>query len=198
VQWHAEMGGCVFFLDSTCGAMLNLKSFPLHFKDVSTFYSIHPFQSFKMSLNVPDSTREQGATGHSMWTFKKKKVGNSSQPDGVHRSRSPFRWFRNQKSPDLENQSSTEVDTSSTSSGSKLADGKEEELGDSNTDMWALADKRLREDPRKRQILEKYDNFLEKQLPAGSKLAPIGTNQRRKQAFEFFNSEIQRLNRPER
>jgi hypothetical protein len=61
-------------------------------------------------------------------------------------------------------------------------------------DMWAMADDKLRDDPKKREMIQKYDHLLGKKLPAGSNLEPIGTDERRKQAFDFFASEIQRLN----
>jgi hypothetical protein len=61
-------------------------------------------------------------------------------------------------------------------------------------DMWAMADDKLRDDPKKGEIMQKYDRLLEKKLPAGSNLESIGTDERRKQAFDFFESEIQRLN----
>jgi hypothetical protein len=59
-------------------------------------------------------------------------------------------------------------------------------------DIWAIADNQLRDDPQKSKTMQKYDRLLETEL--GSKLEPIGTDERRKQAFAFFKSEIERLN----
>ncbi|KAH0553091.1 hypothetical protein GP486_006718 [Trichoglossum hirsutum] len=76
-------------------------------------------------------------------------------------------------------------------------DGKDTEAADLEAhpvDMWAMADNQLRGDPQKCEMMQKYDRLLESKLPPGSKLEPIGTEERRKQAFGFFGSEIERLN----
>ena len=61
-------------------------------------------------------------------------------------------------------------------------------------DMWAMADKHLRDDLQTSEIMQKYDRLLQAQLPPRTELEPIGTDERRKQAFDFFNLEIGRLN----
>jgi hypothetical protein len=61
-------------------------------------------------------------------------------------------------------------------------------------DMWAMADNQLCGDSKKSETMQKYDRLLETKLPPGSKLEPIGTDERRKQALYFFNIEIERLN----
>jgi hypothetical protein len=58
--------------------------------------------------------------------------------------------------------------------------------------MWTTAEKQLRANPQKRETMEKYDKILVKGL--GDKLEPMETTERQKQAFGFFNKEIEQLN----
>lgn len=58
-------------------------------------------------------------------------------------------------------------------------------------DMWAIAERELREDPQKREKLDRYDKILEDHFK--SKLEPIGTPKRREQFREFFESEVKNL-----
>lgn len=60
-------------------------------------------------------------------------------------------------------------------------------------DMWAIAEEKLREDPQKREKLEKYDEILKDHFK--SVLKPIGTAQRRGQFLGFLNSEIEHLSK---
>jgi hypothetical protein len=135
--------------------------------------------------------------------FIKKKFGKG---DGL-RSLSPLHLLR-PKSPrlalnneDAESSNNTQLITASvtsTAANSKdhPVDSKVSQSNSKRTpvDMCAMADNQLRDDPQKRETMQKYDRLLETQLPPGSKLEPIGTDERRKQALDFFNSEIERLN----
>jgi hypothetical protein len=99
--------------------------------------------------------------------------------------------YKNKDAPDNDGTDSEAADPKDYS-----ADSKVSQSGSKRTrvDMWAMADNQLRDDPQKSETMQKYDRLLEKKLPPGSKLEPIGTDERRKQAFEFFDSEIERLN----
>lgn len=61
-----------------------------------------------------------------------------------------------------------------------------------DNDMWAIAEEKLRKDPRKREKLDKYNGILEAYFK--TKLQPVGTPERREQFLEFLNSEIEQLN----
>lgn len=58
-------------------------------------------------------------------------------------------------------------------------------------DMWAIAEEKLRGDPKIREKLEKYDDILKGHFK--SVLKPIGTAERRGQFLGFLNSEIEHL-----
>ncbi|EFW99839.1 ankyrin repeat-containing protein [Grosmannia clavigera kw1407] len=64
---------------------------------------------------------------------------------------------------------------------------------DTEHDMWAKAEQKLRKDDKKRYNLEKYDRILEAHF--GAKLEPIGTQSRRNQFYEFLTSEVEDLHR---
>jgi len=57
--------------------------------------------------------------------------------------------------------------------------------------MWTMAEKTIRADPHKGKTMERYDQILEEEL--GDELKPIGTDERQKQAHDFFNMEIEQL-----
>src|SRR5215469_8662769 len=59
-------------------------------------------------------------------------------------------------------------------------DSKVSQSGSKRTpvDMWAMADNQLRDDPQKSETIQKYDRLLVTKLPPGSKLEPIGTDER--------------------
>lgn len=146
-----------------------------------------------------------------------KKFTNTDQQEEVARhSRRPFpytgslrlrsssRLFRRDKSPnpENENQKNAQLTTGSNSATLEVAldDSEDAWLGvktatadpTKDNDMWAIAEEKLRKDPRKREKLEKYDGILEAHF--GAKLKPIGTPERREQFLEFLNSEIEQLN----
>jgi hypothetical protein len=129
--------------------------------------------------------------------FKKGDGLRSPSPRHLFRPKSPRLSLNNK---DAESSNNIQLPTASLTS--TTADSKDRpvdsKVSQSNSkrtpvDMWAMADNQLRDDSQKSETMQKYDRLLETQLPPGSKLEPIGTDERRKQAFDFFNSEIKRL-----
>lgn len=122
------------------------------------------------------------------------------------RSRSPSRLSHRGKSPDRKTQKAenaqftTGTHASAVPLEAKLDDNKDAQpsaktaatTSNKDIDMWTIAEKELRTDPRTCEKLEKYDRILHNRL--GSALEPIETPERRKQVLDFLDKEIERLN----
>jgi len=165
-----------------------------------------------MSDKLPDSNQRNDFARRDMKSHFKNKLknltGKGVQPDGlrpVSRSRSSSRLSRRGKSPDPKNekaenaQLTTGAHASAATPEVKSDDNEDAQPGmktaatnsNKDDDMWTIAEKKLRNDPQKCEKLEEYDRILENQL--GSKLRPIGTQERRKQVLDFLDSGIKRL-----
>jgi hypothetical protein len=166
-----------------------------------------------MSDKLPDSNQRSGVTIHKIKNYVKStfkdRTGKGGQPDGlspVPRSRNSSRLSRRRKLPDPKNEKAenAQLTTGAHASAATTPEVKPDDNEDAQLrmktaatnsnkedDMWTMAERKLRKDPKNCEKLEEYDRILEKQL--GSKLMPIGTQERRKQVLEFLDLEIKRL-----
>jgi hypothetical protein len=166
-----------------------------------------------MSDKVPDSDQQEDIARRrkpNLLNIFKSDVRRGSQPHQSRASshpRSTSRLSHCGTSPDRKNekggnaQSTTSAHTSAAPSEAKLDDNKDARPGantaaagpNKDNDMWTIAEAELREDPQKREKLEKFDRILEDHFK--SKLKPVGTLERREQFLGFLGSEIEKLNK---
>ena len=131
--------------------------------------------------------------------------GRGPQPERLSASDSRKRipWLRRDKSPVLKNRKTENAQLVAGANTETPEDNKDglqcarATAADlpKDDDMWAIAEEKLRGDPKKREKLEKYDDILEVHFK--SVLKPIGTAQRRGQFLGFLNSEIENLSSKE-
>ena len=123
------------------------------------------------------------------------------QPDPASRPQSNAHIIDNELRPAPKSGSEDDSDEhtlvdqppSETASASIEDDPSDEYDARTKSNLWAIAEQRLRDSAEKGKIMQEYDRILEEKM--GFKLEPVGTPERQKQFLDFIDLESKKLDK---